>query len=262
LIGSETSNSPDPLSQSILIFDVKSNFVNRAVIPLEQLPPKRSDAEDQQLIGLATFAATCRTATERNSYSREIEIVPEPERPARLVKVLDRLRAGMVTIGMDRDEIWPVIRKVAFDSLPEARSRIIRVLQDAGDELPNLYELATASGCSASTTRRHLEDLDHYGAISRQKASPSRGDEYRLSEWAERKLNAISTVPGKSHEADPRSLPETSREAQTASIPGKSHSAVLSIRDKSGKPPEGRGTGDISETSRPGIVQALGKSER
>lgn len=206
-----------------------------ASLSLEQLPPERSDAESQLLIELATFAATCRTATERDNYSRQIEIAPEPERPARLVKVLDRLRAGLLAIGMDRDEIWLVIQKVAFDSLPEARCRIIRVLQNAGEKRPNLYELATASGCSPSTTRRHLEDLDHYGAISRQTAGPSRGDEYLLSEWAQGKLKAISAIPEKPHGA--HVAPE---HVTWASSSG----------DQS----------DISETPERGITQALGKS--
>jgi hypothetical protein len=187
------------------------------------------------LIELATFAATCRTATERDNYSRQIEIAPEPERPARLVKVLDRLRAGMVTIGMDRDEIWPVIQKVAFDSLPEARCRIIRVLQNAGEKRPNLYELATASGCSPSTTRRHLEDLNHYGAISRQTTGPSRGDEYLLSEWTQGKLKAISAIPEKPHGA-----PVAPEHVTWASSSGNQS--------------------DISETPERGITQALGKS--
>jgi DNA-binding transcriptional MocR family regulator len=152
----------------------------------------------------------------------------------------------MLTIGMDRDEIWPVIRKVAFDSLPEARSRIIRVLQDAGDQLPNLYELATASGCSASTTRRHLEDLDHYGAISRQKANPSRGDEYRLSEWAQKKLVAISAVPENSHPHND----SDSGKPHSAFVAGGHATLTRSSNDQS----------DISETSRPEIARALGKS--
>jgi len=219
-----------------------------ASLSLEKLPPHRSDAENQLLIELATFAATCRTATERNSYTREIEIAPEPERPARLVKVLDRLRVGMVTIGMDRDEIWPAVQKVAFDSLPEARSRIIRVLQEAGDKLPNLYELATASGCSASTTRRHLEDLNHYGVISRQKGGSNRGDEYLLSEWTQKKLKAISAVPEKSTEGCAPSLPE------------KSHSALVA-KEHATRTRSSSDQSDISETPEWGITQALGKSE-
>jgi hypothetical protein len=40
----------------------------------------------EELIRLAVLVARCRSAVERDTHSREIELVPEPEAPARLVK--------------------------------------------------------------------------------------------------------------------------------------------------------------------------------
>jgi hypothetical protein len=197
--------------------------------------PTRSDQEREWLIALAMFVATCRTATDRDNYSRQIEIASEPEGPARLVKVFDRLRAGLSVIGMDGSEIWPLIRKVAFDSLPLARARIIQALESACDCPLTLADLAETSSCSANATRRHLEDLEIYGAIDRQKGGTGRGDEYLLSEWATEKLRAIASLSDNPPGATSKTVPEIST------------SSLLSLTDKTGTPGES-GKSDKSGT--------------
>jgi hypothetical protein len=210
--------------------------------------PSRSDQEREWLIALAMFAATCRTATDRDNYSREIEVATEPEGPARLVKVFDRLRAGLCVIGMDASEIWPLIRKVAFDSLPEARARIIQKLESTGDHPLTLTDLTAASACSASATRRHLEDLEIYCAINRQKGGDGRGDEYMLSEWTIEKLRAIASVPEISNKQDVGGLPERPHAAASKTVPEISTNGLFSLTDKTGTP-SGNGKSDKSETA-------------
>ncbi len=78
-------------------------------------PRPRADDETDKLIALATFVVRARSAVERDGYSREIELVPAPEAPTRLVIVLDRLFAGLDAIGCDRDDAVNVVTKAALD---------------------------------------------------------------------------------------------------------------------------------------------------
>jgi hypothetical protein len=50
-------------------------------------------------VNLATLTVRCRTAIERDGYSRNSEVVHEPEAPARLIIVLERLLAGFDRSG-------------------------------------------------------------------------------------------------------------------------------------------------------------------
>lgn len=56
-----------------------------------------------RLVRLASFAARTRTAVERDGYSSELLVMPQPEGPARLVKVLSRLHAALTVIGTDAE---------------------------------------------------------------------------------------------------------------------------------------------------------------
>jgi hypothetical protein len=69
---------------------------------LGKTPRARGDAETKRLIALATLVVRARSAVERDGYSREMELIPDPEAPTRIVIVLDRLLAGLEVIGLER----------------------------------------------------------------------------------------------------------------------------------------------------------------
>jgi hypothetical protein len=77
--------------------------LSRAVSSLfsTQIPRKRQawNKETQRLIALTTLAARCRSAVDRDSHSREVELIPEPEAPGRLALALSRLLAGVSVLG-------------------------------------------------------------------------------------------------------------------------------------------------------------------
>ena len=93
---------------------------------LEDVPT--GPTEETYLVTLAQLVARCRSAVERDSYGREIELIPDPEAPGRIVIVLDRLRAGLRAIGVSHPEVWRILRKVALDCVPVIRRHLIRDL--------------------------------------------------------------------------------------------------------------------------------------
>ena len=49
----------------------------------------------QRLVRLASFAARARTGVERDGYTSELEVIPQPEGPARLVKAMRRVYGAL-----------------------------------------------------------------------------------------------------------------------------------------------------------------------
>jgi hypothetical protein len=177
----------------------------------------RTEAEARWLMSLARLVVTCRTATERDSYIRQIELAPEPEAPARLVLVLDRLRAGLSAIGLGSSDTWPLLREVAFDSLPVARHRILEALAAKPEGPRKRDELVGATKCSASATLRHLEDLAVYKVVETRKGGKGLPDEFQLSDWAREKLTAVGSVPDPAGGPPCQGVPEKSHALQVGS---------------------------------------------
>src|SRR6185312_10545002 len=61
--------------------------------------PVPTDEDRARLIALATFAVRARSAVERDGHTREVELVPDAESPARLVLVLHRILVGAAALG-------------------------------------------------------------------------------------------------------------------------------------------------------------------
>ena len=58
--------------------------------------PPTSDDDEHRLVALTTLVARARSAVVRDSYRREIELVPDAEAPGRLIGALGRLLTGCV----------------------------------------------------------------------------------------------------------------------------------------------------------------------
>lgn len=125
-------------------------------------PCALDDDEVTRLVNLATLVVKARSAVERDGYSREIELVPGPEAPTRLIVVLDRMLAGLDVIGVPRTDAWNVVTKLALDSVPALRLSVLYSLME-GQKDTN--EVATDVRHPAQTTRRALEDLVAHGLI-------------------------------------------------------------------------------------------------
>lgn len=110
---------------------------------LKRLPP------------LADFAARCRSTVPREPYTHEMVRLPQRETGTRLVKQLGRLGESLMLVDPLLD-IWPILYKVAMDSLPPLRLAILRILSSplTTSTISNRLHLPKGS------MMRALQDLD------------------------------------------------------------------------------------------------------
>jgi len=155
------------------------------------------------LIALATFVVRARSAVERDGYSREIELIPGAEAPTRLVIVLDRLLAGLDSIGCDREQAWQVVTKAALDSIPALRLAVLDALREHGTADTNA--LAEAVRHPATTTRRALEDLTAHGLVECERQGEGRAHLWSLSSFAADRMGGFPEKSSKTLRRDKES---------------------------------------------------------
>ena len=119
-------------------------------------------AEYSKLIGMATLCARMRSGVYRHPYSREIEDIPMPESPPRLANAFGQLYLGLEAIGLNQAERWILVSKVALDSVPEVRMRVVRACAKGS---ASIKELVSLLGCSESSVRRVVEDLEAHQVV-------------------------------------------------------------------------------------------------
>jgi hypothetical protein len=160
------------------------------VFATELREPRPLSAEERErLIALASFAVRARSPVERDGYRREIELVPEPEAPTRLAKVLARLLAGLDAIGLERSEAWRVATKAGLDCVPKLRLQVVALLSETGALATP--KVAEALDYPTSTTKRTLEDLTAHKIISRTSRGEGSADTWELTERASKWYGAI-----------------------------------------------------------------------
>ena len=108
---------------------------------------------------------------------------------------LERLLAGLDTLGVDRESAMQVVESVALDSVPPIRRRAYEFLRmQSPDDLlseAGLSETATvanAIGLPTVTVRRALEDLAAYQLVQRISQGAGKSDL-----WAAKRLRNVSS---------------------------------------------------------------------
>jgi hypothetical protein len=157
-----------------------------------QLGAAPTSDERERLIRIATLAVRCRSAVERDSYSREIELIPEAEAPGRMALVLLRLRNALLAIGLDDATAWRLIAKCALDSMPAIRRSVLELLVSATSP-SSTSDIGRCIGYPTTTTRRALEDLAGHGIVNRTSTGQGQADIWTASPWATDRWSA--TVP-------------------------------------------------------------------
>jgi hypothetical protein len=111
------------------------------------------------LVILADLGARCRSQVVPDGYKGDtIELVPEPEGPARLSAQLSQLAAGMRVMGTPDADLWRLTREAALGGVHPIKRSILSYLTTT-------HAAHTASVIAAkvrlkeSTVRRHLEHL-------------------------------------------------------------------------------------------------------
>jgi hypothetical protein len=140
-----------------------------------------ADRDAEWLFKLVELVTLSRSAVERDRYRREIDDIPAPEAPARLVQQLDGLYAGLIALGVIPEATRRLVARVAFDSMPQNRRYALGRLVDG--EVLTTTAMSGVLGLPTVTTRRVLEDLTAHGLLLCHK----RGDEGHDSQahkWA------------------------------------------------------------------------------
>jgi hypothetical protein len=150
---------------------------------MAQLAAPADEATTDRLIRIATLAVRCRSAVERDSYSREIELIPEPEAPGRMALVLLRLHNGLRAIGVNPTTTWQLVTKCALDSMPAIRRSVLDVLM-ASDHPTSTGDIARTIGYPNTTTRRALEDLHGHAVLTKASQGDGKADVWTPSPWA------------------------------------------------------------------------------
>jgi hypothetical protein len=166
-----------------------SRKVTRLLSSLEfpSILPSMDEGDEGRLITLADLGARCRSSVVRGGVSRDIELVPQPERPMRLFNQLRRIHAALIVLGATEETIWRLLPEVALGGVHPDRRRVIEALLDAA------LDLATSTvggrvGLPDTSARRHLQDLRALGIIERTGAGPER---WGASAWLREQWRSI-----------------------------------------------------------------------
>jgi energy-coupling factor transporter ATP-binding protein EcfA2 len=170
-----------------------SEAVHRLLDQAAATPRTLNEEEVDRMIALATLVVRARSAVERDGYSREIELVPGPEAPTRLIIALDRILAGLDVIGCDREHAWAVVSKCALDSIPALRLAVLYALMDGQADTNNISGKVRHP---AQTTRRALEDLVAHGLVELERQGEGKAHMWSLSSFTSARMQVFPEMSG------------------------------------------------------------------
>jgi hypothetical protein len=144
-------------------------------------PQPISDDEAKRIGDAICLVVRLRGAVARDRHSRDIEAIYGAEGTARIGLSLERLLAGLDTLGVERETAMKVVLSVALDSVPPLR----RAAYECVDKYRNVEttDVAIALGLPTNTARRILEELAAYGLIERHKLSEGKAHQWVRAKW-------------------------------------------------------------------------------
>jgi hypothetical protein len=179
------------------------NTVAGLLAHIDRDNPRLPDEEVRDALKpVAALAVRMRSPVERDWQGQLVRIL-DSEGPGRMIKALDRLRAGAEAIGLGRDRALALAQRVAFDSVPPLRVAVFRAVTDAGTITTS--EAAARVDHPTRSVRRALEELDGHGLLERLTGSQAkdidsdvdgRADHWRASDYAQRLLAMIDGQHG------------------------------------------------------------------
>jgi hypothetical protein len=142
-----------------------SEVVDRLFAVRRTEPRPLSLEERGRISRICSLVVRLRAAVDRHRYTTEIEVVHGAEGTGRLGLSLERLLAGLDTLGVDRDVALNVVEKVAMDSTPPIRRRAYEYLTHIAQGPMEIADIALNVRIPEKTLRRHLEDLAVQGLV-------------------------------------------------------------------------------------------------
>jgi hypothetical protein len=121
-----------------------------------QAPRELNNNEREQMRQIVELVVRLRGTVERDRFTREIERVHDAEGPARLTLSLERLLAGLDSLGLERQTAFDVIKHVAMSSTPPTRRKAFEIVSDKPQ---TTIAIADQLRLPKNTTQRALEEL-------------------------------------------------------------------------------------------------------
>ena len=138
---------------------VKAYLESLEIPPIKEI---KIPADIRTCLGnLASLVVRARSGVIRDSYSKDMSYIPEPEAPARLVKQLAILACGLAVLeGRRQVSIadYLLTLKVGLDCIPRQRMKVIEFMASV-DKAWRTSEVAKGINYSPKSAKRHLEDL-------------------------------------------------------------------------------------------------------
>jgi hypothetical protein len=144
-------------------------------------PRPISDEEASRIGDAISLVVRLRGAVERDRQKREIDAVYGAEGTARVGLALERLVAGLDTLGVDRKTAMDVALSVAMDSVPPQRRAAYECVCRHGNV--STADVAVELALPTNTARRILEDLTAYRLLERQSLGQGHADVWVRANW-------------------------------------------------------------------------------
>jgi hypothetical protein len=125
-------------------------------------PREIDDVERAELNEDLKLAVRLRAAVERDYRTRELDDLAGVEGTGRIGLTLERLLAGLDSLGVERSLAREVVRSITFDSVPPNRLRVYCSLQDFKPVWVTSAEVANVVRLPVGTVRRVIEELVAY----------------------------------------------------------------------------------------------------
>jgi hypothetical protein len=149
----------------------------------ERREPRDLNAkEENQLDLLCRLVVRLRGHVERDRMGKDIIAVHGAEGTPRLGLMLERLLAGLDTLGVEREAAFKVVESIAYDSVPPQRLKAYRYLRYCKGEVPTT-KVAAALGLPTKTTRWRLEELAAHGVVKRIVQGQGHPDLWSAAAW-------------------------------------------------------------------------------
>ena len=140
---------------------------------------RRNPAIDRTI----SLVVRLRGAVERDRVSRELQAIYGAEGTARIGLALERLLAGLDTLGVERAKALEMVEAVASTSVPPIRRRAYEYLDSGTKAAASTTTVAEALALPTNTTRRVLEELAAYGLITRTAQGAGKADLWARAAW-------------------------------------------------------------------------------
>lgn len=115
----------------------------------------------------SSIMARIRTRVERDRYTKEIVNVPQfSEGPIRIYKQLLRIVMAAQMLGANDAELDAILLRFAWDSIPEARARVLSAL--VKHSAINTKQIQLILKVSYNRTRQIVEDLVQLGMLEKR----------------------------------------------------------------------------------------------